>query len=767
MAGAVAHAEWDAEGFATALRLDDAEKAELLAAWETYRTGKDAEDLTPAAILRELLGEMNDRYVQAHGRTTCVLGQCNCGAALQLAPEQRQRGVKIVYSWSKAEAGVSPTDIGNPAHEYGKDFTIEAVFVDIAYLKQVISGNGPCEISARKGRIPKKFKDVTLVDMLAASAMQKMEANEATKWFRVGDGVGLLTAPPARIPRAWRHAETKDVPLFAGTMDNGALWPYSEERCRPCSAQACVMAAVDSVGSADTSPEEDMDLLADEAVMERAYKMRIVEAAGPYCTFQFTKTRENVSLLLSEVSEEDTALDRYGSLYEVKDHKEVNLKQSLARAQTASKVLHALEYIHRMLPDRSEEEKMSRKCYASRDSLRTLLPSESYISGTMISIDEVGDGISKFAAWWKSADGNNAPMDWARCVPAEMKTVVDRLHDAFTKGGYKDKSIVCLPHELYCEMVRLHKTLDSNKLTLVHLTYYVELLLSAITPDGLSISIDSMQDVCENYAIRQYTMYALDYTHTTVKSSRKISENSYEKIHKSIIASIETGKLQEDAIQDIIDPEIKSAEQKPPLHRAETLAGRYWVTLHDIEPATGVTAQAAAEAALCWAEWFRAYANRGGNAKQRCAGVLVRIAAPVPIMENGTAGACVRTLLGALQMGYTPCARPMLRHGGGADATHTWYANETRDAAFEGGEPPGRMDGDARGKEIERFSTWAGVPVVDTAGGAGSDEGKPGAAAAQKGLNDDGGTQKQVDEYKKIMVSPSASPHKSPTLVPV
>jgi len=759
MAGAVAHAEWDAEGFATALRLDDAEKAELLKAWETYKKDKDPENLTPAAILRELLGEMNDRYVHAHDDKTCVLGQCNCGAALQLPPQDRQRGVKIVYSWSKAEAGVPPTDIGHEAHEYGKDFTIEAVFVDIAYLKQVISGNGPCEISARKGRIPKKFKDVTLVDMLAASAMQKLEANEATKWFRVGDGVGLLTAPPARIPRAWRHSETTPVELFAGIQGGKALWPYNRDECHPCRAQERVMAAVDSVDSAETSPQEDRDLLADEAVMEHTYDLRIVKATGEYCTFKFTKTREDVSFLLQEIGDNDEELDRYGSLHKVKDHNLKNLKQSLDRAQTASRVLKALEYIHKSLNTTDSVRAHARKYYALRKHMQKLLPEHDKAGGKIDGIDSVSEGIMKYDEYLTITDKSEPAVLLCETIPDKMKEVILLVRNVCTASVYDDNRTDITPSDFLSNMEKKHEDLEGhNSLEIEHFAYYQELLrmIKLQYPNQELLSVKIMQETCKEYATILYTIKVIDELEKIYIQTEM--ENEFQKK-----MSICRQNLSEPTVRNTtLDAVLKAPAPAHTLYLAETITGRYWVTLHDIEPAEGVPAEAAAEAALCWAEWFRAYVNRDGNAKQKCVGVMVRIAAPVPISEDGVAGTCVRTLLGAQQMRYTPCARPMLRHGGGADATHTWYAKDKMSDDFEVEEKHSdQMDTRYIENVREIFSTLTettNVPQTQDRLNQGDGEPKPDNKTKP---TDPGETQAHDDNLKKNMVClrPARSVH--------
>jgi len=740
MAGAVAYAEWDPEGFAEALHLDDAEKAELIAAWDTYRTGRDAGDLTPAAILRELLSEMNLRYVKAHDDKTCVLGQCNCGAALQLAPQDRQRGVKIVYSWSKAEAGVPPTDIGDPAHEYGKDFTIEAVFVDIAYLKQVIRDDGPCEIRVRGEKPPKKFKDVTLVDMLAASAMQKMHANASSKWFRVGDGVGLLTAPPAHIPRAWRHAETRPHELFAGIV-GGALWPYTNDSCQPCSAQTRVLAAVDSVGSAETSVGEDSDLLADEAVMEQTHEMRIVNGVVPYCTFKFTKTREDLSLLFEGSSDDYMDLDRYGSLHKVTDHSTDNLKQSWARAKTTTLVLHALEYIHDSQETTEKCTELARSYYASRDEMKNLLPLGNSIDGIVETIDVVSGHMEIFYQYMSTLKMTPPAIGYVSGIPEDMWVVISCVRDVCTSNTYGASRNDITPSDFFSEMTKTEA--HTEDFTAIQFAYYQELLrmVHVKYPDNILLSVDMMRQTCMKYATMMYTIRVIDSLDELTILEQK--EEAVKRTETALQKTMEDVATRDDAL-DVL---LQTLPAPSTLRRKETLTGQYWVTLHDIRASADVSAEAAAEAALCWAEWFCAYVDRGGHAKQKCAGVLVRIAAPVTIDENGNHGVSVHTLLGAQQMGYKLCLRPMLRHGGAADATHAWYKKETRDMAFEDGDAhPSEMDIKDLEETREKFHEWVGTTYVPQTGdGSKKGDGEPETADSDE-------TQANNDNLKKDMV---------------
>jgi len=216
-----------------------------------------------------------------------------------------------------------------------------------------------------------------------------------------------------------------------------------------------------------------------------------------------------------------------------------------------------------------------------------------------------------------------------------------------------------------------------------HLSYFKELLQfikeTRRVPDEFQFTQEAMCEACIAYYITQYiahSQHEFTGTNASLRDAGKIAyatlETRVDALDKSDSESYTSEQAEE------IDTILVGEEHH--LFNAEEKKGEYWITLHGITAHTGISDEDAVTATLCWTEWFRAYVNRGGQAKQACAGVLLQIGPSVRILENGGVGARSHALLAAQLMRYAPCRRPMLWHCGPADSRDMWYVNENRHA---------------------------------------------------------------------------------------
>jgi len=380
---------WCIETFCLKLKIEGDEKATLEKAWEEYiAANPDDAAQTPSAVLRLILAQIIAQYDKARGEKKCILGQCNCGAAFQLSAADHQRGVRIVYSCTPDPAPKTTT-FNSADHEYAQDFNIEAVYVDIAYLKQEMRGDS-CAITAHVLAALPVYGTVTLVDMLAVTQINVQNPSGSGKQYHVGDGVGFMTATPSLIPRAWKYAETQaeGLDLWAGCavagagsagatsgVETGNMWPYHTGRGPVLASNRNIVQYIGQVGESGGGSVEGVDLLADEAAMDTAYEMCIKSAGGGYCTFSFAKTRKDVRGLLEEKMQGGPNVhNAYGELYTETTFSDHSRKECMERSTTANIVLQALEWMYGREYDDPAHPEMLRNYYAHMDALQYLIP---------------------------------------------------------------------------------------------------------------------------------------------------------------------------------------------------------------------------------------------------------------------------------------------------------------------------------------------------------------------------------------------------------
>jgi len=705
------------------LAVSDADKKVLAEAWSKYRTDNvEPDQHTPAAILRLMLAAIEEKYKDSRAANECILGQCNCGAAFQLSEADRALGVKIVYAYT-ANNDADSAQFNNAEHDYAKDFAIKAVYVDVAHLQQTLTDKGTCTIKKYNRTYSPSFKNVTLVDMLAATHMRDSIAVNTTTTYRVGDGVGFMTAPPSQIPTSWRYGDTArdGLRLWAGCVTgtgNEAMWPFRKESREKHTPTACekILGRIAKIES--ENDEECVDLLADEAEMENEYKMCISEdAPNPmdYCTYSLVKTRERVRALLDNTDHEGTPQDPYvfGGVYEntPSPMTAVDLEKYRDERSVANYVLKALEFMYRHTLANEKNRALVQDCYAHREMLCKLIPNAKshtdagYDDNTLL-MSELCAEIKKMKADFQVDKGLGVSLGCTNSImlaalsEEERKVLhhISQIHRVATGAS---------PMSYNSASEAFRAILKVPQATLGTFTQHQQLhgfrlLLQFVREtnregDSKEFTWDTMCEFCISYVVMRYiagSRYSSTKHPTTLSQYGVLLMKTIEHDHKTC------------PVDNVSEEDIKALDEftAPDLFGGEKKEGEYWITLYDVNAPGAVSSdENAAVAALCWAEWFRAYVNRGHCAKQQCAGVLLRAGPSLEINSPGSSYTRSHVVLAAELMGYKPCARPMLRHGGAADVSHTWYVSKSweSDAHVPASE---RVDDTNRNKIVDAYA---------------------------------------------------------------
>jgi hypothetical protein len=699
---------WCIETFCLSLKIEGDEKQTLEKAWVEYRAANpnDAEQ-TPSAVLRLMLAQITTQYDKAREEKRCILGQCNCGAAFQLSAADRQRGVRIVYSCTP-DTALQTTTFNSADHEYAQDFNIEAVYVDIAYLKQEMRGDS-CTITAHVSDAPPVCGTVTLVDMLVVTHINEQTPSGPSRQYHVGDGVGFMTAPPSLIPRAWKYAETQaqGLDLWAGRgsagaggagagagVETGDMWPYHTGRGPVSASNHNIVQYIGKVGESGGVSVEGVDLLADEAAMDTAHEMCIKRAGGGYCTFSFAKTREDVRGLLDEIKTENCKVSVHGALYHCSSDQD-DRRECFYSCEVADGFLQALESLYLDNDLNDAQKKQARAYYASAKHLRGLIPENKPVGSSIENFDTVYTKVAAFsesfdkaawekilsidAWWWENC---HTSMDMVMGLFSKMFAVAGTstestplISDAST--AYERQRVYYMDNEI--EYKSEGNDLGTRELTEIrHLFLFQQIMKTYITifPRDVEFEFtkEKMQKVCVAYIYARIVVGSkinINQTSTWDEVGERLYANDVTEFEKYSVEYQDKSKALTD-IEALYDVHANHVA----LYNPEGTCGEYWITLHDIVTDTGVTEEDATVAVLCWAEWFRVYVNRGGKAKQKCAGVLVRLGASAPLDNEGNLGQTSDAPLAAALMGYVPCARPMLRHCGRVSSTDSWYVKK-------------------------------------------------------------------------------------------